>query len=104
MPRLRSAFVFCVLCSSLACAPSALAASPLREGYSRPGANAQVDVGSGTSRTDSGAQRSVSGGQLPFTGMDISAFLVVGGFLLAVGLGLRRAIGVRTRTAVRGGR
>ena len=71
----------------LALAPSAFAASPVQEGYSAPGGNAQAEV---QPRTVASARATHhGGGPLPFTGLDLAFVLLVGAGLLLFGLGLR---------------
>jgi hypothetical protein len=94
--RLRNITVGAVLCIALfvAAAP-AYAQSAAQNGYAEPAGSVQQQLDSGSNDGHKVAASEVSsndnsGGNLPFTGLDIALVVAAGGVLLAMGLGIRR--------------
>ena len=94
--RLRNITVGAVLCIALFVAAGPAYAQSAAEGYAEPAGSVQQNIGgdpndshkvaaSRASTNDSG-----SGGNLPFTGLDIALVVAAGGVLLAMGMGIRR--------------
>ena len=97
--RLRNITVGAVLCIALfVAAGPAYAQSSAENGYSEPAGSVQQQldprgddnhaVASSTVQKNDSA--STSGGNLPFTGLDLALVVAAGGVLLAMGLGIRR--------------
>jgi hypothetical protein len=82
-------------------APSAFAQSSAQQGYSKPGGIVQTQLDNGGGKGHNPGEvvqtpeqatqaKSSSSGTLPFTGLDLVLVVGAGGFLLALGLGIRR--------------
>jgi hypothetical protein len=91
--RLRNITVGLALCVALAGTAPAYGQTSAQDGYSQPAGSVQQQVGSGGNDDHSsttGATAEKSGGQLPFTGLDIALVVAAGGVLLGMGFGIRR--------------
>ncbi len=98
--RLRNLIVGALLCASMLIAAPAYAQTA-SEGYSKPAGSIQERI---TTQNDNDRDRtppdsstqiatrdsSNSGGDLPFTGLDVALIMAAGGVLLAMGFGMRR--------------
>jgi hypothetical protein len=85
-----------MLCIALfvAVAP-AYGQSAAQNGYAEPAGSVQQQIGSDPNDSHKAAVSDASsssntGGNLPFTGLDIALVVAAGGVLLAMGLGIRR--------------
>ena len=86
--RLRNITIGLALCVALFVAAPAFGQSSAENGYSQPAGSVQQQLGNNGS--DDHAATKDSGGQLPFTGLDIALVAAAGGVLLAIGFGIRR--------------
>ena len=81
-------------------APAASAQSSAQQGYSKPGGTVETQLENGGGDRNPGESTSVTtperitqtrdNGKLPFTGLDLVLVVAAGGFLLALGAGMRR--------------
>jgi len=80
-------------------APSAFAQSSAQRGYSKPGGTVQTQINNGcptckppgdTVQTPESITQTHEKGKLPFTGLDLVLVVAAGGFLLGLGLAMRR--------------
>jgi len=97
--RKLAAAVFAAISALMVLANTALAAlTSAQQGYSTPGGAIQSQVGAKIQTAHepvahhaaAAVQHVSSGPQLPFTGLDLMAVLIVGLALLALGFGIRR--------------
>jgi hypothetical protein len=115
LKRFASLSVVIVVLSVFASVPAAFAATTAQEAYAPQGGTAQVDVsrgggGGGSSAVGSGGDSMLAaqagttktqdgGNFLPFTGLDLGFFVMVGGGLLGLGYGLRRLTHAERQTS-----
>jgi hypothetical protein len=93
--RLRKITVGAVLCIAMFVAVAPAYAQSGASGYAEPAGSVQQQLDSGSNDGHKVAASEVSsndnsGGNLPFTGLDIALVVAAGGVLLAMGLGIRR--------------
>lgn len=95
--RLRNIFVGAVLCIALFVAAGPAYGQSAADGYAEPAGSIQQNIGGdpndshkvAAARTSTD-ESSNTGGNLPFTGLDIALVVAAGGVLLAMGMGIRR--------------
>ena len=96
--RLRNILVGAICASMLVVAPAS-AQNAAQSGYSSPKGSIQEQIStrdrdprrSTTVTTTTNTRTSeASGGDLPFTGLDVMLVMAAGGVLLAMGVGMRR--------------
>ena len=98
--RMRNLIVGALLCASMLIAAPAYAQTA-SEGYSKPAGSIQERITTenerdrerqppGTTTQIAKRDSGNSGGNLPFTGLDVALIMAAGGVLLAMGFGMRR--------------
>lgn len=94
--RMKNLIVAAIVCASMLIAAPALAQTS-SSGYSKPSGSISERIerqapppSDPPSTSIREANESSSGGDLPFTGLDVALIVAAGGVLLAMGLGMRR--------------
>lgn len=87
MKPIRKHLVAAAAVAALAAPSSAFAQSSVLEGYNDPAGDSSVSVEDSSSKR---AGDPGSGGQLPFTGLDLGLMALAGGALVTLGAGMRR--------------
>ena len=94
--RLRNIFVGAVLCIALFVAAGPAYGQSAQSGYAEPAGSVQQNIGGDANDSHrvaaarTSTEESDTGGNLPFTGLDIALVVAAGGVLLAMGMGIRR--------------
>ena len=100
MRGITKLFTVLVIGASFALPSAALAQSSSEGGYNQPGGTVQDEIQTRPAQasdntpaaavTPAPAAKSNSGGNLPFTGLDLALVVGAGGVLLLLGFGIRR--------------